>query len=568
MRVRLLILTGAVLLTTNAITGAIFWWSLHTDHDAWLERYREEALEGVRSDLTQQVEIALGILAAADAADAPLEQRQALAKQMLDTVRFGGSGYFFAYDSAGICRVLPVKQEWVGNSKWGNQDKNGKYLVQALVGAGRRGGDTVHYVFDKPGQDGLFPKLAYSGWYAPWGWMVGTGVYIDDIDSRVAAKRLEMDAGLRSSLVRVLAATTLTALLLLGLVWFLVGVSLAPLRRLSEGLDNISHGTGDLTARLEEGRTDEVGSTASAFNRFVATIHALVRDLVGTAASVSLSASGLREASRSAHRETQAIEGASRAMAAAGTSASGSIREIAHGAEVVSSNVSSVAAALEEMSASLAEVSRSCQEELLVARRATALSRTASERMDSLSIAANDIGSILESIRDIADQTKLLALNATIEAARAGEMGKGFAVVASEVKELAKQTGEATEDIRAKVEAIQSQTSDASAAIRNVSEEVGQVDALSQSIGSAVEEQTATVADISRNVAQVRNEATSISRAVSGSVSTLEAVSRGAEEIHGNLERLTREIRSLDDAADGFEKSAGVMTRELGRFRT
>ncbi len=220
------------------------------------------------------------------------------------------------------------------------------------------------------------------------------------------------------------------------------------------------------------------------------------------------------------------------------------------------------------MSASLSEVSRSCQEELLVARRATALSRTASERMDSLSIAAKDIGSILESIREIADQTKLLALNATIEAARAGEMGKGFAVVASEVKELAKQTSDATEDIRAKVEAIQTQTSDASAAIRNVSEEVSQVDALSQSIGSAVEEQTATVADISRNVAQVRNEATSISRAVSGSVATLETVSKGAEEIHDNLERLALEIRSLDEAADGFEKTAAVMTDGLGRFRT
>jgi len=568
LRVRILVLVSAVLLATNAVTGAIFWWRLHTDHHVAIDRFREESLERVRSELSQQVQIANGILARAEALPLPLEERQSLAKSMLDTIRFGTSGYFFAYDSDGVCRVLPTKQEWVGQRKWDNQDKKGKYFIRALVEAGRRGGDTVHYVFDKPGHPDLYPKLAYARWFQPWGWMIGTGVYIDDIDARVAAKEGELESALHWSLLSGLGATSLAGVGLLGLVWFLVGASLTPLRRLNAGLDDISHGTGDLTARLEEGRSDEIGSAATAFNRFVATIHALVRDLAGTATRVSASARGLRESSRSAQREAQAIESASRTMASAGAVASGSIREIAQGAEVVSSNVSSVAAALEEMSASLAEVSRSCQEELLVARRATSMTRTASDRMTTLSSAAKDIGSILESIRDIADQTKLLALNATIEAARAGEMGKGFAIVASEVKELAKQTGDATEDIRSKIEAIQAQTHDAAEAIRLVSAEVGQVDALSQSIGSAVEEQTATVADISRNVSHVRSEATTISRAVAGSVDTLEAVSRGAEEIHGNLENLAAGIRSLNEAADGFEKTAADMSEGLGRFKT
>ncbi len=200
LRVRLLLLTGAVLLATNAITGAIFWWRLHSDHVESLDRFREEALERVRSELSQQVQIARGILESADAMDLPLEERQAIAKSMLDTIRFGTSRYFFAYDSVGVCRVLPVKQEWVGQPKWDNQDKNGKYLIRALVTAGRRGGDTVHYVFDKPGQAGLFPKLAYAQWYPSWGWMIGTGIYIDDIDTRVEAKNIELADALRSSL--------------------------------------------------------------------------------------------------------------------------------------------------------------------------------------------------------------------------------------------------------------------------------------------------------------------------------------------------------------------------------
>ncbi|MCB9497816.1 MAG: methyl-accepting chemotaxis protein [Fibrobacteria bacterium] len=570
MRTKLLCLVGGMLVFSNLVTGGLFWSHMKSRNATTLAEYRQDALAHANTILAEQSAIARGVLAACEKrlADSSLEVRQEFARQIFDSLRFGTSGYFFAYDYQGICRILPTKKEWVGTDKSGTVDVNGRKLVLALIDAARRGGDTVHYVFDKPGSPVPQPKLGYGAGFEPWGWMVGTGIYIDDIEEAVSTRQRELSGDLASGLTRVVLATSCILLLLLGIVSFLVGLALRPLAKLGTSLDEVARGGGDLRKRIVVERLDEVGRTAGSFNRFVETLQGMILQIRDRSGSLEASVERVRTASKLAHDGTLSIESSARTMSKAGEESAQDIHRISEATQVVSQSVASVAASLEEMNASLGEVSRTCQEELVVSRKANRLVEVAGTRMDSLSQAAQAIGSVLETIQEIAEQTKLLALNATIEAARAGEAGKGFSVVASEEKELARQTGTATEDIRAKVEDIQSQSKEAARAILDVSSEFRNVESLSQGIGGAVEQQTATVADISRNVASVEAEASSIARVVAGSAKNLESVSRGAQEIHHSLEKLTSQTREMDAAANDLESVSVGMKGDVDLFRT
>jgi len=169
---------------------------------------------------------------------------------------------------------------------------------------------------------------------------------------------------------------------------------------------------------------------------------------------------------------------------------------VSSAAEQIASNVQTVVSGSEEMSASIKEISTNAH----VAGNGVKIAREATEKVTKLSESSQEIGQVIKVITSIAEQTHLLALNATIEAARAGEAGKGFAVVANEVKELAKETAKATEDISQKIEAIQADTKGAIDGITEVSKIIAQINDIQNSIASAVEEQTATTNEISRNI--------------------------------------------------------------------
>lgn len=234
-------------------------------------------------------------------------------------------------------------------------------------------------------------------------------------------------------------------------------------------------------------------------------------------------------------------------VSAAAEQMSVSMSGISASTEQMSQNVRTVAAAIEEMTASIADVSSNAERAASVAQLAASLTETSSGKISQLGTAATEIGRVIEVIQDIAEQTNLLALNATIEAARAGTAGKGFAVVATEVKELAKQTSTATDEIRARIEAIQSATSEAIAAIGEIESVIRDVNSVSQTIARTVDQQRLATQEISKNV----SETTLAVETVSKSISESAVASR----------EITQSMTKVDTAA---KQTAGGATQAKG----
>ncbi len=295
---------------------------------------------------------------------------------------------------------------------------------------------------------------------------------------------------------------------------------------------------GDLTHEINLTGDDVAGQIGAGLTKFLSDLRTSIASIGQTATRV---ASSSEELSTIAQHMTGGAQNA--AEQANGVSIA---------SEQVSSNVSIVAASSEEMLASIREISKSASEAARVAKKAVGLADATTQTISELGLSSQEIGKVIKVITSIAQQTNLLALNATIEAARAGEAGKGFAVVANEVKELAKETARATEEISQKIDAIQNDTKAAVKAIGDMSEIINQVDDISSTIASAVEEQTATTNEIGRNV-------TEAARGTSEITHSIKLVAASAEET-------TVAAREIEEAARTLTATASQLGALVSRF--
>ncbi len=291
---------------------------------------------------------------------------------------------------------------------------------------------------------------------------------------------------------------------------------------------------GDLTARLDHSSRDEVGqmgaSLDTALDKLGVAMSAIAVD------STTLASSSEELSSTSAQMGAAAEETSAQAGAASAA------------AEQVSANVASVSTGAEEMGASIREIAQNATEAARVAAGAVATAESTNATVAKLGVSSAEIGEVIKVITSIAEQTNLLALNATIEAARAGEAGKGFAVVAGEVKELAKQTAAATENIGHKVDAIQGDTGAAVSAIGEISAVIAQINDISSTIATAVEEQSATTNEITRSVTEAATGSGEIAQNITGVASAANDASQGAANTQtaaGELARMAAELSSL-----------------------
>jgi methyl-accepting chemotaxis protein len=304
---------------------------------------------------------------------------------------------------------------------------------------------------------------------------------------------------------------------------------------------------GDLTREIKVEGTDSVGQMAEGLCKFFTNLRGNISNIAQTAQVLASSSQELTAVSQqmAANAEETAVQ-ANVASAAA---------------EQVSKNVSTVSTGAEEMGASIKEIAKNANEAAKVATAAVKVAQQTNATVAKLGESSAEIGNVIKVITLIAQQTNLLALNATIEAARAGEAGKGFAVVANEVKELAKQTAKATEDISRKIEAIQTDTKGAVEAIGQIGQIINQINDIQNTIASAVEEQTATTGEISRNVAEAAKGSNEIAQNITGVAQAARGTTEGAGNTKNSADELSRLAFSLQTLVGQFkyqDASAGI----------
>jgi methyl-accepting chemotaxis protein len=292
---------------------------------------------------------------------------------------------------------------------------------------------------------------------------------------------------------------------------------------------------GDLTQTLDIRGKDEVGQLAEALNHMADSLRRMFGKIRNSAVALANSSAQLKTTSDQMAILAKNTVDQSSVVTDTTEHLSTNMRNMASATEQMSANIKMVASAAEGMNASISEIAKNAEQASTIAGNATQRAQSSNQVIGELGNAADEIGKVIQVIQDIAEQTNLLALNATIEAARAGDAGKGFAVVATEVKELAKQTAEATEVIRKRVEGIQGSTSEAVKSIGLIKDVIQQVDEISRIIASAVEEQSITTREIAQNIAQTSNAA--------------ETVSSGVTQSAAASKEITSNIAGVDQAA-------------------
>ncbi len=291
---------------------------------------------------------------------------------------------------------------------------------------------------------------------------------------------------------------------------------------------------GDLRHDVPVTGADAIGQLGEGLQRFIVDLRASIGEIAST--------------SKTLGGASESLSGLSQELSASAEETSAQASTVSAASEQVSMNVQTVATGTEEMSASIREIARNAAEAARVASSAVSIASATNATVAKLGESSSEVGKVIKVITAIAQQTKLLALNATIEAARAGEAGKGFAVVANEVKELAKETAKATEDISQKIEAIQNDTRGAVTAIGQISTTIDQINEIQTRIAGAVEEQTATTNEMSRNVAEGAKGTNEIARNITGVAQAAQATSKGATkslEQAQSLSRMSTELEKL-----------------------
>ncbi|SEI20965.1 methyl-accepting chemotaxis protein [Pseudomonas asplenii] len=438
--------------------------------------------------------------------------REAAQKQALSAIRglrYDKNDYFWINDLRPVMVMHPANPKLEGQDLSGIKDPDGYALFNEMVTLAKaKGGGMINYRWPKPGASAPVQKTSYVQLFEPWGWIIGSGVYIDDLQAEF------YDQVRDASLIG-----TAIALLLAVLVWLIGRSIVSPLQEAVQAMANIASGESDLTRTLDTHGQDEVTQLARHFNAFTNKLRGVVSQLQASASELGQSSGDLGSNALQAQARSQQQSQQMEMVATA-------INQVTYGVQDVAKNAEQAASEVRDAENQARQGQLNIDNSLQQIDQLSATIAQAVEVMRTLSAESTQIGGVLEVIRSIAEQTNLLALNAAIEAARAGEQGRGFAVVADEVRLLAQRTQKSTAEIQAMIERLQNHSEaavkvigESSRASQQTIEQAGlagesltaigqalrNLNGLNASIASATLQQSHVAEEINQNVTEAAN---------------------------------------------------------------
>ncbi len=354
----------------------------------------------------------------------------------------------------------------------------------------------------------------------------------------------------------------LIILLIYAVFQFLVN---KPVEVLLEATKKI--GDGDLTYHCEVKRRDEMGYTSERLNKMAENLRNMVKEISSSTETLASSSTEMSTIAEQMSAGSEQTSGKANSVAAESEKMSANMTSVAAAAEQASTNVGMVATAAEQMTSTINEIAQNTEKARTITGEAVSEAKSASDKVDELGKAAQEIGKVTKTITEISEQTNLLALNATIEAARAGEAGKGFAVVANEIKELAKQTAEATGEISKKIEAIQGSTEGTVTQIEQISKVINEVNEMVSTISSAVEEQSVTTKEIANNVTQASQGIQEVTENVNQSSTVAGGIAKDIAEVNQAAGEMSNSSSQVNLSAEEMSKLAEQLREMVGKFK-
>lgn len=534
-----------------------------------IESYRRQRVEEIKMNLQNYVEIAYAIVEA--------NHQQGMndqAKELVGKIRYdNGTGYFWINDLGKPYprmimhpTVPSLNGTILDDEKYNCALGKGENLFVAMASIARKNGaGFVDYLWPKPTAQGLTedqPKLSYVKLYAPLGWIIGTGVYIDDIEAMVAAKTEAVNTQISQMLFTVVLVLGVILILAGLLMWVTAGQISRPVLACADFAGKI--GAGNYSSALDIKGEDEIGLLADSLREMAVKLkEARERDKQATAVQHELktgikantdnlqqTVDDLSQMAADLAEKSQNIAEESNSAAAAAEEMSVNMASVSDAAEQSQMNMDSIATATDEMTSTIGEITKNSEKARTITMEAKSCVKNAFEKIDLLGKASEEITSVIETIVEIAEQTKLLALNATIEAARAGESGKGFAVVAGEVKDLAAQTNDATLDIKRKIEAMSNSTQSTIGEIKKISDVTTNMTNIVETIAAAVHEQSISSSNIAENIGGAVLQAKEVTSNVVQAAAATAQIAKGVSRVNENISEIKKAVANVNNSSE------------------
>ncbi|WP_217515887.1 methyl-accepting chemotaxis protein [Vibrio metschnikovii] len=546
-RTKLLLLTLIPLVLITGLMTMVNYWSNARALEQELTQYREQLVETRKAEL--QAYLMMGVTAVQSLYESDRNgENQAAAKTLLKAMRFESDGYFFAYDSQGVNTLHAINPSLEGKNLYGLQDENGVPVIAGLIRAAKSGDGFLYFSWHKPTINAQAPKLSYAEYLPKWDWVLGTGIYIDDIDAQVAQFQVLRKDQAKEQMWSTIGLSLVGLLITSMVVSVLVAKGVAPLQHVVASLQDVAAGEGDLTARLKVESQDEIGEVAKAFNAFMDKLHPMIKQLRESAQEVQLAAGELDIQTTQSNQKMNSHCLETDKVVTAVTEMSATAREVANNTNATSQAIESangqIRDAQHEVNSAIEGISELVREVNLT-----------SDAIQDLSQRTDKITQVLNVIGEIAGQTNLLALNAAIEAARAGEQGRGFAVVADEVRSLASRTQNSTQEISEMLQSLHQGVSKAvesmntsqkrgektaeesmhiKQSLAGISQAVGLIQDMGIQTASAAEQQSAVAEDINQNLVAIQHIVNQLSDNLQHSESISSRLAASGQQM-GNL---------------------------------